>query len=169
MNEQVPEVIPPQGPKRLVRSRSKRMFLGVCGGLGEYFDIDPTVVRLLFVVGVFIGGTSIAVYAVLALIMPAQEAADVEPRVAAQATMNEALDEVQSVVTRIVNWVKGLFGRNTGSSAVSSTTPSTTTPAAPMTTGFTGAETTAPGSEPGTNPEQDRATGSGPTTGSGTL
>jgi phage shock protein C len=102
---------PPAGPKRLYRSREQRMFLGVCGGLGEYFDLDPTVVRLIFAAGVLVGGASIAVYAVLALIMPAQESIDLDPRAAAQETMNEASSEIQSFANDVVERVKGLFGR----------------------------------------------------------
>ena len=39
--------------KILTRSKSNRMIAGVCAGLGDYFNIDPTVVRLLFVLGFF--------------------------------------------------------------------------------------------------------------------
>lgn len=59
---------PPSGPKRLVKSQSRVLF-GVCGGLAEYFNIDPTLVRLLFVIFVFIG-VPILVYLLFAIIMP---------------------------------------------------------------------------------------------------
>lgn len=56
--------------KRLYRSRTERQIAGVCGGLGNYLGIDPTVVRLLFILGlVFVGGTLLA-YLVLALVIP---------------------------------------------------------------------------------------------------
>jgi phage shock protein C len=58
--------------KPLTRSTTKRVFTGLCGGLGDYFNIDPTVVRLLFVLGFFAGlhiGIVIA-YLVMALIIP---------------------------------------------------------------------------------------------------
>jgi phage shock protein C len=42
--------------RKLYRSRSERMIGGVCGGIGEYFGIDPTLVRLLFVVATLFGG-----------------------------------------------------------------------------------------------------------------
>jgi len=41
-------------PKRLYRSNKDRMLAGVCGGIAEYFNIDPTLVRLLAVVGFFV-------------------------------------------------------------------------------------------------------------------
>jgi phage shock protein C len=61
--------------KKLYRSRENRMLGGVCGGLGEYFDIDPTLVRLLFVFGAFLGipGALALIYLVMLIMVP-QEA-----------------------------------------------------------------------------------------------
>jgi len=58
--------------KKLYRSRENRMIGGVCGGLGEYFDIDPTLVRLLFIVGAFLGipGALVLVYLAMLIIVP---------------------------------------------------------------------------------------------------
>ena len=56
--------------KRLYRSRQERMIGGVCGGLGEYFGIDPTLVRLLFVFGTLIGAQGILAYLVLLIVVP---------------------------------------------------------------------------------------------------
>lgn len=60
--------------RRLYRSSKDRMIAGVCGGLGEYLDIDPTLVRLLFVAAVLAGfGAGILIYAVLMFVMPLEE------------------------------------------------------------------------------------------------
>ena len=58
--------------KTLYRSRSQRMIVGVCGGLGAYFGIDPTLVRLAFVFASLLGfaGPLILTYIVLFLIVP---------------------------------------------------------------------------------------------------
>jgi phage shock protein C len=57
--------------KRLMRSRSDRMFLGVAGGLGAYLNIDPVLVRLFFVfMTVFTQSPGILVYLLLAILMP---------------------------------------------------------------------------------------------------
>jgi phage shock protein C len=56
--------------KRLYRSRLDRMIGGVCGGLGEYFDIDPTLIRLLFVFGTLLGGPGVIAYLVLLVVVP---------------------------------------------------------------------------------------------------
>lgn len=59
-----------QVPSRLYRSRSQTMIAGVCGGLGEYFDVDPVLIRLLFVVTAFISGVGILAYIVLWIVVP---------------------------------------------------------------------------------------------------
>ena len=56
-------------PKRLYRSGMDKMFLGVCGGIGEYFNIDPTIIRVVWAVFGCTGAGIIA-YFVAALIMP---------------------------------------------------------------------------------------------------
>ncbi|MCL4529496.1 MAG: PspC domain-containing protein [Chloroflexi bacterium] len=57
--------------KQLTRSRTNRMVAGLCAGLGEYFNIDPTIVRLLFVLAFFTGFGGIAlVYLIMALLVP---------------------------------------------------------------------------------------------------
>ena len=55
--------------KRLYRSRIQRMLCGVCGGIGEYFNIDPTVIRLVFVLFGCTGGGILA-YIIAAIIIP---------------------------------------------------------------------------------------------------
>jgi phage shock protein C len=58
--------------KRLYRSSSNKMICGVCGGVAEYINIDPTVVRLLWVLFSFAGGAGILAYLIAAIIMPVQ-------------------------------------------------------------------------------------------------
>ena len=59
-------------PKRLYRSASDRMLLGVCGGIGEYLNVDSTIIRLLWAILVFWGGIGILAYLVAAVILPGQ-------------------------------------------------------------------------------------------------
>ena len=56
--------------KRLMRSQNNRMFAGVAAGIAEYLDIDPTIVRLLFVIATLAGGPGLLAYLVLWLVMP---------------------------------------------------------------------------------------------------
>ena len=59
-------------PKRLYRSASDRMLLGVCGGIGEYLNVASTIIRLLWAILVFWGGIGILAYLVAAVIIPGQ-------------------------------------------------------------------------------------------------
>lgn len=57
--------------KRIYRSRSNRMICGVCGGVGEYFNIDPTLVRLAMVlVAACSFGSGVLAYFIAAIIIP---------------------------------------------------------------------------------------------------
>ena len=56
--------------KRLYRSTKEKMIGGVCGGIAEYFDIDPVLVRILFVVATFAGGSGILAYIICWIIIP---------------------------------------------------------------------------------------------------
>ena len=55
--------------KKLTRSEDRKL-LGVCGGIAEYFELDPTIVRLLLVLFCLLGGSGILAYIISALIMP---------------------------------------------------------------------------------------------------
>lgn len=56
--------------KRLYRSKDSRMLCGVCGGIAEYFDIDPTLVRLGWALFCALGGSGIIAYVIAAVIIP---------------------------------------------------------------------------------------------------
>ena len=58
--------------KKLRRSITDRRIAGVCGGLGEYFNIDPTWVRLAFVLGTFAVGQALILYIILAIVIPTE-------------------------------------------------------------------------------------------------
>jgi phage shock protein C len=60
--------------KKLYRSQQNKVLAGVCGGIGEYFDIDPVIVRLLVVVFCLMGGTGIIAYIIAAIIIPGRPA-----------------------------------------------------------------------------------------------
>jgi phage shock protein C len=62
-------------PKKLYRSRSNKMIAGICGGLAEYMDADPTVIRLVAALLVLAGGLSIWAYLIAWVIIPEQPAA----------------------------------------------------------------------------------------------
>jgi len=59
--------------KKLYRPRNERMLAGVCGGIAEYFGVDPTIVRLAFVLMALAGGPGLIFYIILALIIPEEQ------------------------------------------------------------------------------------------------
>lgn len=63
MNSETPK-------KRLYRSRNERMIGGVCAGLADYFDIDPTWMRIIFIVLLVVAFSTFFVYIVLWIIIP---------------------------------------------------------------------------------------------------
>ncbi|HNX64067.1 MAG TPA: PspC domain-containing protein [Oscillospiraceae bacterium] len=56
--------------KKLYRSNTNRMLFGVAGGVAEYFNMDPTIVRILWVLVALFGGTGVLLYLIAAIIMP---------------------------------------------------------------------------------------------------
>jgi phage shock protein C len=59
--------------RRLYKSRENRKIAGVCGGIGEYFDIDPVIVRLLVVIFTLAGGAGLIGYIIAAIIIPERD------------------------------------------------------------------------------------------------
>ena len=58
------------GTRKLYRSRTNRQVAGVCGGLAEYFNLDATLIRILFVVLAVLGGSGLALYLAMWIIVP---------------------------------------------------------------------------------------------------
>jgi phage shock protein C len=57
-------------PRKLYRSQSQRMIAGVCGGLADYFSIDATLIRVLFLLLAVFGGSGLVIYVVMWIIVP---------------------------------------------------------------------------------------------------
>jgi phage shock protein C len=60
----------PSRPRRLTRSSSDKMIGGVAGGLAEYFDIDPVVVRVAFAVSIAFSGAGLLAYVAMLVVVP---------------------------------------------------------------------------------------------------
>jgi phage shock protein C len=61
--------------RKLSRSQNERMIGGVCGGIANYLDIDPTIVRLVFLILLLMGGNGFLIYIILLIIMPLETTA----------------------------------------------------------------------------------------------
>jgi phage shock protein C len=56
--------------KRLLRSKNNKIIAGVCGGIGEYFNVDPVLIRLIWVIITLMGGAGILAYIIAWIIIP---------------------------------------------------------------------------------------------------
>ncbi len=63
-------------PRKITRSISDRIFLGVCGGISSYLDVDPVILRLVFVFSILIGGWGAVVYIIAAMLIPSEKIPD---------------------------------------------------------------------------------------------
>jgi phage shock protein C len=99
--------------QRLYRSKTNSMIGGVCGGLGAYFGIDPTLVRLIFVLMAVFGGGGVLIYLILWIVIP------LEGR--SPATSQQIIhDNAQEVTDRARDLGKG-FERSFAASTAQST------------------------------------------------
>jgi phage shock protein C len=64
-----PAAAPPP-PKRLMRSSRDKKIGGVCAGVADYFDLDPTIVRVVWLLAVLFGGTGLLLYVILWIVLP---------------------------------------------------------------------------------------------------
>lgn len=82
--------------QRLTRSESDRMIAGVCGGLGEFFGVDSTLLRIVFGLLAVFGGSGIVVYLVLWLIVPRASNTEANPR----AILRDNVDEGRQMASQ---------------------------------------------------------------------
>ena len=83
-----------QETKRLYRSRDERMLAGICGGLGEYLNVDPTVIRILFVILALVGfGGGILLYLAMWLIVPEEPLAASAPPTSVEPEAEQSSEE----------------------------------------------------------------------------
>jgi len=59
-----------ENAKKLTRSMKHKMIAGICGGMGEFFGIDPTVIRLVWALSVLFGGFGILAYFIAWIVIP---------------------------------------------------------------------------------------------------
>lgn len=95
----------PTGPKRLFRSKKNRIIAGVCGGLGEYFSIDSTIIRIGFVVFALLWGSGILVYLVMAIVIPLEGKDELQPQIGSR--VKEAAEEIKQSAQKIAKDFKG--------------------------------------------------------------
>ena len=86
---------------RLTRSRRDRIIAGVCGGLAEYLDIDPILVRLAFLILLFASGIGIPIYLILWIVMPNDDGQEENSSEVIQKNLGEMGEKVYTEVSRL--------------------------------------------------------------------
>jgi phage shock protein C len=87
--------------EKLYRSSTNKVIAGVCGGLGDYFDIDPMIIRALFVLAFFMSGSGVVLYLALWVIIPENPVHDTFSRAHFKSTVNEMKAKAIDVVDEI--------------------------------------------------------------------
>jgi len=98
--------------KRLYRSQSDRMIWGVCGGLAKYFDIDPTIVRIIAVLTIFLGSFGIWAYIILAIVVPLEGSKTAEPK----ETIKENVEEMKETAGELGREIRSTLEGEEGES-----------------------------------------------------
>jgi len=91
--------------KRLYRSRDDRMIAGVCGGVAKYFDMDPTIVRIIFVLLIFANGLGILAYIIMAIVVPLAGSKVTAPKEA----IKENVEEIKETATELGHEIRSTF------------------------------------------------------------
>lgn len=92
--------------KRLYRSRTDRMIWGVCGGLAKYFNLDPTIIRILFVLLIFASGVGIIAYIIMAIVVPLEETRATQPG----DVVRENVEEMKETASQMGRELRSAFG-----------------------------------------------------------
>lgn len=97
--------------RRLYRSEQDRMVAGICGGLGAYLGIDPTVVRVVFVVLGLLSGVGLVLYLVMWIVVPTQSRLDAPPPDVAREGVADIRDRARQGVQEARHAVQRVRGR----------------------------------------------------------
>ncbi len=88
--------------KRLFRSEKNKVVAGVCAGIGEYFNVDPTIVRVVFIIFAVWGGSGLFIYLLCWLIIPSESAISTD----SQEVINKNVEEIKAKAQETVEKVK---------------------------------------------------------------
>jgi phage shock protein PspC (stress-responsive transcriptional regulator) len=91
--------------KKLYRLPKDKKIAGVCAGLGDYFDVDPVLFRLLFVISIFFGGVGLLVYVVMWILVPEQTGAEGQPRPAKRLHLSSSDRKIAGVCGGLGEWL----------------------------------------------------------------
>jgi phage shock protein PspC (stress-responsive transcriptional regulator) len=92
--------------KKLYRLVDERKIAGVCAGLGEYFDLDPLLFRLFFVLSLAFGGLGALAYLVMWIMVPEKRGAEGAPRTISHLHLSETDRKIAGVCGGLGEWLE---------------------------------------------------------------
>jgi len=96
-------------PNRLYRSRTNSMIAGVCGGLGEYFNVDPTIMRLVAVLLIFADGIGLIAYIIAWIVIPRNPEIEAEVITTEKSELNRLLPGLALIVVGFIFLLNNLI------------------------------------------------------------
>ena len=96
--------------KRLYRSRTDRMIWGVCGGLAKYFNMDPTIIRVIAVLLIFANGLGILAYIIMAIVVPLEGSKATTP----EKTVRENVEEIKQTASEVGREIRSALAEEKG-------------------------------------------------------
>ncbi len=99
--------------KRLYRSQNDRIIWGVCGGLAEYFDIDPTIIRIIAILLALASGAGVLAYIILAIVIPLESSQLTEPK----DVIKENVEDMKETASQLGQKIRSTFVSKEGTSA----------------------------------------------------
>jgi phage shock protein PspC (stress-responsive transcriptional regulator) len=92
--------------RKLYRLSESKKLAGICAGLGDYFDLDPVLFRLLFVISVLFGGVGILIYVLLWILVPEKPGAEgASPRPARRLYLSSSDRKIAGVCGGLGEWL----------------------------------------------------------------
>jgi phage shock protein C len=91
--------------KKLTRSRTNRMIWGVCGGLAEYFKIDPVIIRIIAVLLILADGIGLLAYIIMAIVVPLEGSKAATP----SESMKENVEEIKDTANSLGEDIRSTF------------------------------------------------------------
>ena len=97
--------------KRLYRSKKNSVIAGVCGGIAEHFDIDPTLVRIVAVISIFINGIGLIAYIIGCFVIPQNPEPESEEKTGGKkGTVETIKEKTENVASEIGKKIRGESG-----------------------------------------------------------
>jgi phage shock protein C len=92
---------------RLYRSNTNRIIWGVCGGIAEYFNIDPVIIRIIAILLIFANGFGVIAYIIMAIIVPRRSSKSDTP----EETIKENVEEIKQTATQWGEEIRSTFSK----------------------------------------------------------